>query len=218
MKIIKAFAGKNFDRRRISRFAFALALVLAATWAVSWAAARWLIIEKPLARSDAIVVLAGARAYIERTEVAARLFHEGRAPIIVLTNDKIKGGWSSREQRNLLFVERAVNELQQAGVPDERIKILTTPVGGTYDESQALREFADTENVRSLCVVTSAYHTRRALWIFEKSFAGTSVQIGVEAVPPGASMTSANWWASVEGWQDVAGEYVKIVYYRWQYE
>jgi hypothetical protein len=47
-----------------------IALVL---WLVAWEAAKLLIVSAPLARADAIVVMAGSAAFKERTQRAADL-------------------------------------------------------------------------------------------------------------------------------------------------
>lgn len=196
--------------------ACAVALLL---WSlVAWAAARALIVGAELARADAIVVLAGSSAYVERTRLASQLYGEGRAPVVLLTNDNERGGWSSAEQRNPFFVERAINELTAAGVPRERIEVLPQPVASTYDEARALRDYTAAHNLRALLVVTSAYHSRRALWTLRHVFAGSNVEIGLMPVAPGAQTPApAAWWLSGRGWRVVAGEYVKLFYYRIHY-
>ena len=50
--------------------------------------------------ADAIVVLSGSSTYVERAAWAAQLYREGRAPVIVLTNDGLISGWDHREDRN----------------------------------------------------------------------------------------------------------------------
>jgi uncharacterized SAM-binding protein YcdF (DUF218 family) len=63
-------------------------------------------------------------------------------------------------------------------------------------------------------VVTSAYHSRRALWIFRKVFSGTGIDIGLTAVAPGEQTPSpATWWLQLRGWRTVASEYPKLIYY-----
>ena len=185
---------------------------------LAWAAARALIMRAELERPDALVVLAGSSAYVERTHLAARLFREGRAPVVLLTDDAERSGWSSAEQRNPYFVERAVAELAGAGVPRERIKVLPQHVASTHDEARALREYAAAHDMRALLVVTSAYHSRRALWTLRREFDGSGVEVGVETVAPGGHTPgTALWWLHARGWQAVAGEYVKLLYYRVRY-
>ena len=59
-----------------------------------------------------------------------------------------------------------------------------------------------------------AYHSRRALWTFEKVFATEDVEIGIESAPTGQQTPPPfYWWLTARGWQMVAGEYVKSLYY-----
>jgi uncharacterized SAM-binding protein YcdF (DUF218 family) len=185
-------------------------------WAVvAWGAARFLIVEAPLNRADMIVVLSGSAVYKERTERAAEYYRQGLSNRILLTNDNLRGEWSSTEQRNPFFYERARDNLLRLGVPAEHIHVVYRPVSGTYDEAEALKEYAVANNLRSLLVVTSAYHSRRALWTLSRVFAGTGIEVGLQSVETGEQTPApATWWLHLRGWQMVGGEYVKNVYYR----
>ena len=161
------------------------------------------------------MVLSGSAVYKERTERAAEYYRQGLSGRILLTNDNLRGEWSSAEQRNPFFYERARDNLLRLGVPAERVTVLHKPVTGTYDEAVALKEYAVANNLRSLLVVTSAYHSRRALWTLSRVFAGTGIEIGLQSVETGEQTPAPlTWWLHLRGWQMVGGEYVKNVYYR----
>jgi len=193
-------------------------IVLAALPLLLWLAAELLIVDAELDRADALAVLGGSAVYVERTRRAAELFRQGRAPIIILTNDNQRGGWSSAQQSNPFFVERAVDELQRAGVPAERIEVLPQMVASTYEEALLLREHASTRGLRSVLVVTSGYHSRRARLAFCRVFAESGVQVGLATVAPGQQTPRPMlWWLDARGWSMVAGEYVKLIYYWWQH-
>jgi uncharacterized SAM-binding protein YcdF (DUF218 family) len=207
-------------RPRRGRRARALRLALLAVsalvvWAVvAWVAARALVVEAGPVQAEAIVVLAGSSTYKERADEAARLFHEGRAPKIILTNDGLQSEWSSALQRNPFYVERAVEQLRRAGVPAESIETLPQVVTSTYDEALLLREYVRAHGLRSLLVVTSAYHTRRALWTLRRVLKDEHVSLGLSAPPPGQQTPRPlTWWWHIKGWRMVAGEYLKLVYY-----
>lgn len=205
-------------RKRAARAALRAAACLAALSLFAWGAARALIVRAELDRADAVAVLAGADAYVERTQRAAQLWREGRAPRVLLTNDNLRGGWSEAQQRNPMFVERAAEELRREGVPAGGIEVLPEAVSSTYEEALLLREFAVTHGLRSMLVVTSAYHSRRALWTLRRVFRGSGVEIGLDAPPPGRqSPRPATWWLSADGWRVVALEYPKLVYYWLKY-
>lgn len=206
---------RNIFSFRVLRF---LALAVFAWALLAWAAAEALIVQAALGHADVIVVLSGSSAYLERTRRAAELFHEGRAPLVVLTNDETRGGWSSSQQRNPYFVERATEELIKGGVPAEKIRIVPGLASGTHDEALILKQYAVQQGLRSVLVVTSAYHSRRALRSLRQSFEWTGVTVGLETTPINSSTPSPGfWWLQPEGWRTVAGEYVKLVYYWFRY-
>ncbi len=185
---------------------------------LAWGAARALVTGTGPQQADALVVLSGSAAYVERTDSAARLFKEGRAPLVLLTNDGMRSGWSVAEERNPPFVELAAARLRSGGVPPDRIQVLQQQPTNTYDEAVAVRNYASEHQMRSLLVVTSAYHSRRALWTWRRVFRGSSIGIGLEPAAPGAVTPSAwSWWLSPAGWQQVAGEYAKMIFYAVEY-
>jgi uncharacterized SAM-binding protein YcdF (DUF218 family) len=197
------------------RRALRLTVLALAVWSLlAWVAARALIVRAELSSADALVVLSGSATYLERTGWAARLYSEGRAPLIILTNDNVQGGWSVAEQRNPMFVELAAEELKRKGVPAEKIEAIMGEASGTYEEALRLREYAVNRNLRSLLVVTSAYHSRRALWTLRRVFEGSGITIGLDTPATGIQTPMpATWWWYITGWKIVPGEYVKMIYY-----
>jgi uncharacterized SAM-binding protein YcdF (DUF218 family) len=191
-------------------------LLLIIVWVIgAWWGARALVVSEPLASADAIVVLSGSSAFLERTQKAAQLYHEGRAPLILLTNDQTRGGWSTAQQRNPFFVERATDELIKAGVPQENIRIVPGVAETTHDEALIVKEYTVNEGFQSVVVVTSSYHSRRALRTLQQAFAGTRTTIGLESA---TAAPSAFWWLRLEGWRTVGIEFVKLVYYWFKYD
>ncbi len=198
-------------RRRI----YICVLLLLVWEIVAWIGARALIVDSDLPQADVLVVLSGSANYIERSEAAAEIVKAGRVKKIILTNDGQKSGWSNAEQRNPLFVERALTELQRQGISNDRIEILHNVVSSTRDEAILLRTTAANREWHSLLVLTSPYHSRRALWTFRHEFEGSGVLVGLTFVSNGSQTPSPwFWWLSPGGWRMVAGEYVKFIYYR----
>lgn len=191
-----------------------VAAAVVALWPfAAWGAARGLLVRAEVERADALVVLSGAAAYEERVAEAARLFTEGRARLVLLTDDGVQGGWSEAEQRNPRFVELAVTRLRRGGVSAEYIRVLAERPTNTYHEADAVRAYAAANGLRSLLVVTSAHHSRRALWTWRRVFRGSGVRVGLEPARGARTPGDWSWWLSVEGWRQVAGEYVKMGYY-----
>lgn len=219
MNTIKASAGRVARlKRKAVRWAAYLVVALAAWSLLAWIAAASLVTSAELERADALVVFSGSAAYRERTRRAAELFHAGRSSLILLTNDNLQSGWSQREERNPLFVERARDELLASGVPAEKIVVLPEAVASTYEEARLVRDYARANELHSILFVTSAYHSRRALWTVRRAFAGSDVTVGLDAVPAGLETPRPlTWWLHARGWTMVAEEYPKLLYYRLWY-
>ena len=201
---------KHKNWRRV----FVAFLLLASLWLIAWIGARALIVSAPLERADAIVVLSGSSTLAERTQHAARLYSENRAPRILLTTDNQQGGWSSAEQRNPYFHEIAVRELTRLGVPSQNVEVVRPPVASTWDEAQLISEYSKTHNLRSILVVTSGYHSRRALRTFRTLLETTQTRVGIDPVRTGIQTPAPSvWWMYPRGWQLVFVEYLKLIYY-----
>jgi uncharacterized SAM-binding protein YcdF (DUF218 family) len=202
-------ASKNRIWRRLA-VAFLLAVFC---WLAAWLGARSLIVSAPLEHADVIVVLSGSSSFVERTQLAAQLYAAGRSKRILLTNDNQQSGWLSSEQRNPFFYERARWELQRHGVPETSIEVISTPVNSTQEEALMLRNYAESNRLTSILVVTSAYHSRRALLTFRRVMKDR-VTVGLAAVPPGwQTPKPVTWWLYRRGWQMVPGEYLKLMVY-----
>lgn len=180
--------------------------------------ARFLIVSHPIAKPEAVVVLSGAATFIERTRYASQIFENGRTERILLTNDNLQSGWSEAQKRNPYYYERAVDELERLGVPRTNIEVIRHRVADTHDEAVRLREYCTEKQIKSLLIITSAYHTRRAFAVFKDVFNGSGIVIGVEPVPTGMKTPSPMfWWLYPSGWLMVPTEYVKMIYYKLAY-
>ena len=204
----RVFAGKY---RRLA-FAF---LLLAFLWLLAWLGARWLIVAAPLDHADAIVILSGSATLNERTRHAAQLYSQQRSSKILLTTDHRQGGWSRALQRNPYFHEIAIAKLKSFGVPETSIEVVEPQVSSTWDEAAVMADYCKTHNLRSLLIVTSSYHSRRALWTFRTLLRNSVTVIGLDPVPTGIQTPPpATWWLHIRGWELVFVEYLKLIYYR----
>jgi uncharacterized SAM-binding protein YcdF (DUF218 family) len=203
-------------RRLLLLIALLSAVVL---WPMlAWVGAQLLIVKSEIASADAIVVMSGSSTYLERANWAAKLFREGRAPVVILTNDSLIAGWDRKEERNPYFYELAKRELVNRGVPESKIQVVSDIALGTYEESLGVRDYATAHQLKRLLIVTSAYHTRRTLWSLRHACEGSGIEIGIDSPPPGwQTPAPSRWWWRRWGWKVVAGEYVKLVYYWTRY-
>jgi len=208
----------RFWESKFIRRVFIVLSLFFGLWLIAWAAAHWLIVIAPLDQADAIVVLSGSSTLLERNQRAARLYQQHRSKKILVTRDTQRGSWSSAEQRNPYYFEIAVAELKRLGVREEDIEVLDPPVNSTWEEATSVREYVVSHNIRSILIVTSSYHSRRALLTFRRQLNTTDVQVGIDPVEPGLQTPRpAIWGFSLKGWQVVFLEYLKLIYYccRW---
>ncbi len=191
--------------------------VLAALWiALAPFLADALVVERPIARADAFLILSGAADYAQRADGGARAFQDGLAPRILITDDNERGGWDDRTQGNPFFIDRMEGMLKAAGVPAGAIERLLGKVHGTDDEAELAVRTATARGYRSILIVTSDYHSRRALWAFDKAAAdnGADLTVGLIRSPSGPRYPGRyTWWMTRRGWRTVGAEYVKFGYY-----
>ncbi len=175
-----------------------------------------LVVDRPIEQADAIVILSGAADHAQRALGGALAFKRGISSRIILTNDDQRGGWDDTEKGNPYFIERSERELIRHGVPPEAIEKLTPTVYGTDEEADLLVRIATERGYKTLVLITSDYHSRRALWTFDQSVARSQsdLKVGLIRSPSGARYPDRyTWWMSPRGWRSVGAEYLKIGYY-----
>jgi uncharacterized SAM-binding protein YcdF (DUF218 family) len=110
------------------------------------------------------------------------------------------------------------DRLRWLGVAPERVRILDLTGPGTHGEAQAVLQFARTAHLRRLVIVTTPYHTRRALAVFRKVFASSGVAIGVQPATASSPARPERWWASPYDRSYVAYEWAAVIYYAARYD
>ena len=183
--------------RRTAGAALATALALAAVF--TDAPARWLVADDPPRFCDAAVVLAGDPDY-ERTKTGARLLLSGQVRLLIVTGGEPGPGDSATSLRDVAV---------RAGVPPERIRMEQVS-RSTHGSMEAIRPILEQEGIRSLTVVTSPYHQRRALWTARRTLAGLDI-VSRPADP--ARWRPEGWWKTRWNRGVVLGEYAKLAYY-----
>jgi uncharacterized SAM-binding protein YcdF (DUF218 family) len=141
-----------------------------------------------------MVVLGGG--VHERISSAVDLMLAGACGDLMLT-----GAGSEEEARALL------DEL--GGVPI-RFQIEVASSESTMEDAADALRGAKLAGFRSVLVVTSPYHSRRAAWIFSRVFAGSGIAFGIH---PSDSFyfDYRQWWKTRDGRGVVLGEYAKLV-------
>lgn len=200
------------------------AVLRAARWAPAAAAAallcflpfagRYLVVEGELERSDAIVVLAGAR--VERWLEAAELYRAGWAPRIVLSPGRPESAELELREMRIRFPAEAElirDALLQMNVPANAVTILPGSLDNTAQEAAATHRALASGGWRRIIVVTSKYHTRRVSFAFAREFRGTPVQVVVRASRYDY-VWPERWWAHRSDFRYVTSELQKLLVYR----
>ncbi len=197
------------SRSRVLRLLFVsgcIGLVLAAV--IFFGLGRWLLVEDPLAKTRAIVVLSGAMPL--RAVEAAKLYREGYAPEIWLTHSTEPG--ETLEKMDIpFFGEDHYNKLVliHEGVPAEAIHVLDPPIVNTADEITAAAAALKTGNNATVILVTTKAHTRRVRLLWQKLAPGRARAIvrAASADP----FDPRHWWRTSSGALDVVREFLGLL-------
>jgi uncharacterized SAM-binding protein YcdF (DUF218 family) len=170
--------------------------------------------EDPLAKADAILVLAGTR--LVRPLEGANLYLEGYAPILVLTRAlEEETAINEVTRRGLVFAsdaERAGDLFASIGVPRDAILIPDRRNDSTAEEAITLRELATERGWKRVIVVTSKYHLRRGGFALRRELRGTNVQIIMRGSRYDR-MRGERWWTRRPEVRWVASELPKLIAY-----
>lgn len=202
---------RSATRRRRSRTIASLGLLVfvAVVATLRWGGDLLVSSDSLPAHADAIVVLTGS-TYGEqaRREEAVRLLREERADRLVLSAPQIMylGEWIPDLMRR--YVERFYG-VEQA----RRVVLCPQKADSTREEAEALRPCLERRGWRTVVVVTSNYHTRRASHIWRKvcKAADPPFRISVHGVPDG-DFESRGWWRRRRYAKTFLGETIKLVW------
>ena len=153
---------------------------------------KWLVVETPVARVDLIVALGGDRL---RQERAVELLRRGIGRHILFT------GADARER-----------DYGCLGVPADAALPIAPAVYTTSREAEVVRDAVEKSRFRSILIVTSTYHSRRAFGAFRRAFRGRDVDIELATCDDPAFL-SRPWWKSHMGQKTVLTEYAGLAYY-----
>lgn len=195
-------------------FPFLLLLSLGAVLAGAAAyAGRFLVVQDPLQKVDAIFVLSGSRA--DRWLEAADLYRAGYAPLIVLSSGPTDGAEIFLRERGIelpMEGEEIRDILVRLGIPAAAVLPLDDRNDNTGEEASNIRELARRRNWRALIVVTSKYHTRRARLAMRRGFSGLPTTIVMRASRYDL-YNAGRWWQRRADLRNTLFELAKLTAY-----
>lgn len=154
------------------------------------------IVEDPIDRSDAIIVLSDDNFYADRATRAADLYRRGFAPIVVASGRRLRPVASLAELMEHDLIER--------GVPRDKILKAQQDAESTREEAESLASLAAQKKWRSVIVVTSNFHTRRARYIFTHVFPA-EIRVGIASAHDG-DFDPSNWWTKRKSLKELTHE------------
>lgn len=168
-------------------------------------AENWIVEDSP-EHSDAILVLGNDNFYGDRASRATELYRQGWAPLVVASGKRLRPGADAAA-----LVE---HDLVERGVPKEKIVRYAHDAENTREEAEGLLGIVTARKWKSVIVVTSNYHTRRARYIFQKVFgAACSVRV---ASAHDAEFDPERWWEKRSSVKLFAREMEGMVVAMWE--
>jgi uncharacterized SAM-binding protein YcdF (DUF218 family) len=168
--------------------------------------AEFLIVEDPLDKADALIVLGDDNFYADRATRGAQLFREGKAPLIIASGRRLRP--------NAGIAELMEHDLVERGVPRDKIVRFAHDADSTLEEAQALAQFAKERKWHSFIVVTSNFHTRRARYIFRRVFPH-DMQVRVASARDG-DFDPEHWWEKRKSIKALTREFAGMVVTLWE--
>jgi uncharacterized SAM-binding protein YcdF (DUF218 family) len=181
---------------------FVLALVFCAGGVGLWKSGRLLVREDGFQKARWAVVMAGESRDSERADAAIRMFQEGRIDTLVLSSMRIfKDRYQSELQMDFYFDQ---------GVPRGRLFEYRHEASSTQEEAGMLVRQFRLQNLDTVVIITSNYHTARTRRIFRKLAQGYPV-ILVSAAEYHV-FDPESWWSNRESRKVWLLEWAKTVF------
>ena len=172
--------------------------------------AKFFTVNNATSGADVIVVLSGGKD--TRVPHALKLFKEGYAPEILLTDEKKRNiRFAHLFPTNEMIAQAMIEELEMS-VPVRTIRSQKGGATSTFDEAYDLLKFSEKKRYRHLILVTDAFHTRRAYHAFQTVFEDTEIKIEMSAAS-NEIFNVNNWWTSDQGISAYVLESIKYPVY-----
>ena len=154
---------------------------------------EFLVCADPLEKADAIVILAGDDAAGSRVIEAVSLWRAGWAEVLMVSDAPIAWGVTSGELARQQAAVLGISPTQIVAVSNRSPAGRGLLLDSTLSESRLLLAECQKRNFRTIIVVTSNFHTRRAKRIFDRLFKDAGIRV---LIHPSADMSFRvdHWW------------------------
>jgi uncharacterized SAM-binding protein YcdF (DUF218 family) len=165
-------------------------------------AAEYLIVQDKLEKADAILVYAGD-ANGERVAQAVDLYKKGYGKFLLMS-----GGPAIWHQT---YADNMRAQAKSLGVADKDILIEDRSCS-TYEDAKFSLPMLKAKKVRSVILVTSPYHMRRALRTTRRQFDKEGIKVIAYPVQ-NSEFKVKGWWKRHDATQVVVWEYEAFIFY-----
>ncbi|MHC5537372.1 YdcF family protein [Singulisphaera rosea] len=197
MRLLRIFSG----------FVLAGILIVAAHRPLLVAIPSLFHVNNPAPSNALVLLLGGERERMDRT---IELYRQKMAPIILVCTglENQPPTASPNDPVREYFLEH--------GIPAEAIVTLPGGVKSTSDECDRVRDYARTHPTTRVTVVSTAYHTGRARWIFRRKLTELGIDVRTAAAPD-PRFPIADWYKNEDGLMAYFNEAIKGIFYRLRY-
>ncbi len=161
----------------------------------------WLVVGQTCEKADLIIILAGDRG--ERLDHGFALYRRKVAPKILMSGGTAVGSanWAD------IMKDQAIRN----GIPAEDVWTQDRSRSTDEDAKYCVEFLSAHPEIRTVCLVTSNYHSRRSLWLFKDALGKRPlVLISDPAVP---DWQGQPWWNSDQGRLTIFTEYAKSLWF-----
>ena len=176
---------------------------------------RFLIFEQSARKADVIVVLNGRDT--ERSLAAVDLYNNGYAKLIVMARGEKESGYDEFWKRvgrgfdRRIFFQRAIEAM---GIPENSFSLIGGGVTSTYEEAIVTKTFVKENGYKSILLVTSKSHSKRAYFTFQSVLNKKENEIKITIIPSSYdNFDPDSWWKKEEHAKLVFDEYVRLIYF-----
>lgn len=198
--------------------ALAIIQLIASRQSILKALGEYLIFQQAAPQqADVIVILANWEDTIIRVRAGADLYKGELAKKIFVPRMEQMGGLEEIKKLGINIPENrdlVITLLQGLGVPLYAIETSAQEVTNTWDEAQEVSNLVEQKGYKSILLVTSKYHSRRAYLIFKDALKGKATVISVPS--PYDASEPESWWKRNEDVKKVIMEYPKLLVYYWR--
>ena len=193
-----------------------IVIFLAGPWLMTRAGEFLVVDESPLRPADAVVVLTTGVDYLPRLMEAADLFKRDLVRYVVVNGNRKTDMHRKLEKQGYVrpgkWYDGSLAVLEFLGVKNTAILFINAEdVFDTVSEAQTVGPILEKNNIRSIIVTTSKFHTRRSIAIWRHLYEGKfELQVMGAGEDP---FDAAGWWLHGRQIRQLLGEYGGWLYF-----